>query len=75
MQRLSDPRLARLVRDALLFRNGMGYEMLAWVVMPNHLRVVFKLIGEVPSWMGSCKRGSPSLPIASMRWTGVSGPV
>jgi REP element-mobilizing transposase RayT len=40
--RLADPRAARIVEGALLFADGRDYELIAWVVMPNHVHVVVK---------------------------------
>ena len=37
--RLAD--IAELVENALLFRHGSDYELHAWVLMPNHLHVLF----------------------------------
>ena len=33
---LKDQRIATLVEESLLSRNGIDYELSAWVVMPNH---------------------------------------
>ena len=38
---MNDPRIARLVADALKFFHGPRYRLLAWTVMPNHVHVVF----------------------------------
>ena len=37
---LRDPRIARLVRDAMLHFDGERYDLLAWCVMPNHVHAV-----------------------------------
>lgn len=34
---------AKIVEDALKFYHGQHYELLAWVVMPNHVHVLFKV--------------------------------
>lgn len=44
---LRRPDIAKMVEDALRFFHGQRYELRAWVVMPNHVHVLFKL-GEVP---------------------------
>jgi REP element-mobilizing transposase RayT len=44
---LRQPRLARLVEGAFCFYNEKVYELRAWVVMPNHVHVLFK-VGEKP---------------------------
>ncbi len=41
---LRNPRIARLVSDALLKFHGQKYELLAWVIMPNHVHVLFKVL-------------------------------
>ncbi|MFM8364928.1 MAG: REP-associated tyrosine transposase, partial [Verrucomicrobiota bacterium] len=40
---LSNPAAAKIVQDALLHFNGSRYELLAHVVMPNHVHVLFRL--------------------------------
>ncbi len=37
---LSDPRIAKLSEEALLFFHGQRYELLAWCVMPNHVHML-----------------------------------
>ncbi len=48
---LKQPRVAEIVDQALRFHNGSDYVLRAWVVMPNHLHVLFKItvkpMGEV----------------------------
>jgi len=44
---LRQPELGRLVEGALRFYHGKDYELRAWVVMPNHVHVLFK-VGEKP---------------------------
>ena len=39
--------LATLVEDSLLFRHGVQYDLRAWVIMPNHVHLLF-LVQEVP---------------------------
>ena len=38
---LKDPRIAELVQDALLHFDDQRYELHGWVVMPNHVHVLF----------------------------------
>jgi putative transposase len=54
---LRDARLARVVEEVLLFRDSQDYRLAAWVVMPNHVHVVFEQwlvpLGEVvKTWKG-----------------------
>ena len=44
---LSRPNVAKVVEDSLLCRHGEDYELLAWVVMPNHVHLLFKVF-DVP---------------------------
>jgi REP element-mobilizing transposase RayT len=44
---LRQPAVAKLVEDALRFFHGQRYELRAWIVMPNHVHVLFK-VGEMP---------------------------
>lgn len=41
---LRDPRIARLVEDALLYFDGEHYQMIAWVIMPNHVHVLIETV-------------------------------
>ena len=43
---LRDPKLARLVGGALAFFEGERVRQVAWVVMPNHVHVLFTPCGE-----------------------------
>ena len=42
---LRQPEIAGLVEKALLFRHDNDYELNAWVLMPNHLHVLFTVRG------------------------------
>jgi hypothetical protein len=56
---LSDPRVTKLVYDALLYRDGKQYRLDAFSIMPNHVHVVFKpkMIGrDHDRWRQSCIR-------------------
>jgi REP element-mobilizing transposase RayT len=46
---LRDREAAALVEQALLHRHGEQYELLAWVVMPNHLHVLVH-VWRTPLW-------------------------
>src|SRR6185436_16162554 len=41
--------IAKVVEDSLRFRHGAQYELRAWVVMPNHVHLLFQ-VGKVPMW-------------------------
>lgn len=43
---LRDPIIGRLMDDAIRFYHGKRYELLAWVVMPNHVHTLLK-VGDV----------------------------
>jgi putative transposase len=42
-----DARIGSLVDGAIRFYHGKRYELRAWVVMPNHVHVLFK-VGDMP---------------------------
>jgi len=43
---LADHRLARVVDEAIRYRHGKAYALLAYVVMPSHCHVVFTPCGD-----------------------------
>jgi REP element-mobilizing transposase RayT len=43
---LADRRLAAIVQEALLYRHGTAYDLLAYVVMPSHCHVVFAPLND-----------------------------
>ncbi len=45
---LSDPRIARLVENALLHFDGQRYRLIAWVIMPNHVHVLLEIFAGYP---------------------------
>jgi REP element-mobilizing transposase RayT len=53
---LRRPEIGKLVEDAMRFFHGTRYELLAWVVMPNHVHALLKPLGDfalgeiVKSW-------------------------
>jgi type I restriction enzyme R subunit len=46
VRHLEDPRLAKVVVDALYFFAGQRYDLLAFVVMPSHFHWVFQPLGH-----------------------------
>ena len=46
---LRQPAIARVVEDALRFRHGVQYDLRAWVIMPNHVHLLFQ-VQDVPMW-------------------------
>jgi Transposase IS200 like len=44
---LSDPQIGGLVESALLFFDGVRYQLHAWVVMPNHVHTVITPFADV----------------------------
>jgi len=44
---LRRPEIAKLVEDALLFRHDVQYDLRAWVIMPNHVHLLFQ-VRDVP---------------------------
>ena len=45
---LGDPRIARLVENALLHFDGQRYRLIAWVIMPNHVHVLLEIFAGYP---------------------------
>lgn len=43
---LRDPRIANLLRETLLKWDGERFELIAWVIMPNHVHILIRLLGE-----------------------------
>ena len=59
---LKDPTIGTIVADALRHFDGKRYELAAFVVMPNHVHVLFRPLGKhrlsaiVQSWKGFTAR-------------------
>jgi len=54
---LCRPEIAKVVEESLLFWNEIQYELHAWVVMPNHVHVLFRVMDTpmsqvVDAWKG-----------------------
>ncbi len=45
---LGQPEIAEIVAEALHYRNGKVYDLLAYCIMPNHVHVVF-VVGRIAS--------------------------
>jgi len=45
---LNDSRIAQLVYDAILYRNGSQYDVICFTVMPNHVHMVFSVLEKKP---------------------------
>ncbi|MEO5860376.1 MAG: transposase [Pyrinomonadaceae bacterium] len=43
---LRDPRIANLLRETFLKWDGERYELIAWVIMPNHVHILIRLLGK-----------------------------
>ena len=41
---LRDPRIATLMENAMRFHHGQRFQLLAWVVMPNHVHALFTVL-------------------------------
>jgi putative transposase len=46
---LRRPDIAGMVQGSLLFRHDVQYDLRAWVIMPNHVHLLF-LVQDVPMW-------------------------
>ena len=57
------PDIGRMVQESLLFFNGQRYRVIAWVIMPNHVHILFQpmhgwTVGKiVASWKKFTARG------------------
>ncbi|MBI3987652.1 MAG: transposase [Lentisphaerae bacterium] len=85
---LREPSIARMVESSLLFFDAQRYHLLAWVVMPNHVHVLFHPMNDwrvasiVASWkkftarkICDCRKtGKANLEIGAPG-SGVPGPV
>ncbi|MCH7227115.1 DUF5107 domain-containing protein [Haloferula sp. A504] len=45
---LRDPRVAQVVADAIRHFDGIRYDLAAWCVMPNHVHLILRPLGEHP---------------------------
>jgi REP element-mobilizing transposase RayT len=45
---LRDPRIAELTDNSMRFHHGQRFDLLAWVVMPNHVHALFKVGDSTP---------------------------
>jgi REP element-mobilizing transposase RayT len=45
---LRDPRVAVLMENAMRFHHGQRFDLLAWVVMPNHVHALFQVGDSTP---------------------------
>ena len=43
---LRDARIANVLRQTLIKWDGDRYELIAWVIMPNHVHILIRLIGD-----------------------------
>ena len=69
---LRDPALARIVAGALRYFDGQRYELSSFVVMPNHVHVLFRPLGSHRlGKIMSCWKGFTGYEIR--RQTGTSG--
>jgi len=70
---LSDPRVAEVVAAALGRFDGEQYRLLAWCVMPNHVHVVFRALGQnaLPNILHSWKSFTANQANALLRRRGV----
>ena len=46
---LKNRAIARIVEDSFLCFNTVRYDMRAWVIMPNHVHLLFQLL-DIPMW-------------------------
>ncbi len=69
---LRDSRAAKIVEDALLYFDQQRYALFAWVVMPNHVHVLFQVFDGWP--LGSIVHSWKSFTASAInRMLGLSG--
>jgi REP element-mobilizing transposase RayT len=76
---LRQPEVANIVADALRFHAGARFDLLAWVVMPNHVHAVVRplpghtLSQILKSWKGfSAREANRRLQLEGEFWQGES---
>ncbi len=68
------PEIAKIVEDSFRFRHGSDYELRAWVIMPNHVHLLFKVLGVpmsqlVDAWKGfTAKQANKALNRRGRFW-------
>ena len=71
---LSQPPIAKVVEDSLRFRHGVQYDLRAWVVMPNHVHLLFRTLAVpmcqlVDAWKGyTAKEANKCLGRKGLFW-------
>ena len=43
---LKDPNIRKIVSDAILFKDGKDYDVLSFVIMPNHVHMLLRVRGD-----------------------------
>ena len=54
---LRQPRVAELVENSLRFRHGQDYDLRAWVIMPNHVHLLFQVFSVPMSQLVNAWKG------------------
>lgn len=71
---LRDPAVAEIVNDAIRYRDGSAYELIAHCIMPNHVHIVFEPVGRVADpTKGESSVGRVADPTKSKSPTGRDG--
>jgi len=70
---LSDERIAGIVKEAIHYRDGKVYELIAYTIMPNHAHIIFKPIVKNSDYNQSVGRTGCSTYIVtdilkSLKW-------
>ncbi|MDO9300962.1 MAG: hypothetical protein Q7T89_06240, partial [Anaerolineales bacterium] len=55
---LSQPEIAEIIKEALLYRNGREYDLFAFCIMSNHVHVVFKPLESKSDWQSDLPTSS-----------------
>ena len=43
---LKDPRIRQIAADSILYHDGRSYNLISFVIMPNHVHMIIQLLGE-----------------------------
>ncbi len=67
---LSDNLIARIVAEAIHYRDGKNYDLIAFTVMPNHVHLIAKVDGWEQPNAGdlSCSRTPLTKTLESLKW-------
>lgn len=65
---LREPAVASIAKEALHYRDGREYDLLAYCIMPNHVHMVFELVGRAvcPTYTKVDRAVCPTYPVTEI---------